>query len=483
MAAFSAGGLTLGTLSAYNIGMKNTMKLIPPFNRRALAAFAAGIIAVLSACNEKKSGAVYEFTEVGRGDIEKTVSSTGTLNPIATVKVIPRMSGKVEKVFFDFNDAVKSGDVLAELNTDMLRLQREQQMASVIKARANYDLQKLNYENQVKLAEKNLISDYELKNSKTTLDVQAAELSATEANFKSIETEISQYAYITSPIDGIVLERTINAGDTVVDSSSSNSTAIFTLAENLREMQIESWVGELDISAIAEGQAVRFTLESLPGREYQGEVESKRLMPSVQDNVVSYKVIISVENPDGSLLPGMTCSVEFIEERSEGVLLVPNAALRFQPSSLTTEEVSALVFDAGLQGMTEEQRAAATAARAAAASSASGGNTAAGNTQSSGLAGMLMPSGGMMRGPGGGARTGGNAARTGTGSGRAAGEGGSSTPPTPPKPLWYLDDAGKPACILVRPGVSDGLRTEVRPVSPDITLEGMSVILRERVQP
>jgi HlyD family secretion protein len=211
-------------------------------------------------------------------------------------------------------------------------------------------------------------------------------------------------------------------------------------------------------------------------------------MPSVQDNVVSYKVIISVENPDGSLLPGMTCSVEFIEERSEGVLLVPNAALRFQPSSLTTEEVSALVFDAGLQGMTEEQRAAATAARAAAASSASGGNTAAGNTQSSvnasgGLAGMLMPSGGMMRGPGGGARTGGNAARTGTGSARAAGEGGSRTPPTPPKPLWYLDDAGKPACILVRPGVSDGIRTEVRPVSPDITLEGMSVILRERVQP
>jgi HlyD family secretion protein len=424
----------------------------------------------LAGCSAKAGGTVYEFTAVSRGSLEKTVSSTGTLNPVATVKVLPRMSGKVEKIHTDFNAPVKSGEILAELNTDMLRLQREQQMASVIKARANYELQQLNYQNQAKLAEKNLISDYELKTGKTNMDVQAAELAAAEASFKAIETEINQYAYITSPIDGIVLERNINVGDTVVDSSSSNSTAIFTLAENLKEMQIESWVGELDISSIAEGQSVRFTLESLPGRTYQGEVESKRLMPSVQDNVVSYKVIISVENPDGSLLPGMTCSVEFIEERSENVLLVPNAALRFQPSSLKAEEISDLIFNAGLKNLSETERAAAIAARAEAqkAAQASGSQ----NSQA-GLAGLLMPGGGrMMRGAGGGG------GRTQAGGGRAPGE----APPSPPKPLWYLDGSGKPACLLVRTGVSDGIRTEISPLSQDDNPESLNIILREKVQ-
>jgi HlyD family secretion protein len=422
-------------------------------------------LAVLTGCSSKSGDPVYEFTAISRGSLEKTVSSTGTLNPVATVKVLPRMSGKVEKIYVDFNTPVKSGEILAELNTDMLRLQREQQMTSVIKARANYELQQLNYQNQVKLAEKNLISDYELKTGKTSLDIQAAELAAAEASLKAIETEINQYAYITSPIDGIVLERNINVGDTVVDSSSSNSSAIFTLAENLREMQIESWVGELDISSIAEGQAVRFTLESLPGRTYQGEVESKRLMPSIQDNVVSYKVIISVENPDGSLLPGMTCSVEFIEDRSDNVLLAPNAALRFQPSGLSAEEIGGLVFHAGLKGMDEAQRAAAVAARAEAQKQPA---RASGNSQT-GLAGLFMPGGRRMtRGPGGGRNQ-----------GPASGE----ALPSPPKPLWYLDPGGKPACILVRTGTSNGVHTAVRAVWEGDKLEGLSVILRERVQP
>jgi HlyD family secretion protein len=443
-----------------------------PHRAAALALAFAGLS--LAACASKSRGAVYEFTTVSRGTLEKTVASTGALNPVATVKVLPRMSGKVEKIYTDFNAQVKRGDILAELNTDVLRLQREQQMASVVKARANYELQQLNYQNQVKLAEKSLISEYELKTSKTTLDIQAAELAAAEANFKSIETEINQYAYITSPIDGIVLERNINEGDTVVDSSSSNSSAIFTLAENLKDMQIESWVGELDIASIKEGQPVRFTLESLPGRSYQGEVESKRLMPSVQDNVVSYKVIISVENPDGSLLPGMTCSVEFIEERSENILLVPNAALRFQPAALGSDEISDLVFNAGLKGMDEAQKAAALAAREEAgkqAAQASGGTG-----SQAGLAALMLPSGPMMRGrgqPPGGRNQG--------AAGRPA-EAPSGAPPSPPKPLWYLDSGGKPACILVRAGTSDGSRTEIRPLRGDENLEGMSVILREKVQ-
>ena len=246
------------------------------------------IIFVLSAsCSGKKSKpASYEFTNINRGTLERTVSSSGTINPVATVKVLPQMSGKVEKIFVDYNDPIRKGDILAELNTDMLKLQFEQMNASVIKARANYELQQINYNNQLALAEKNLISEYELKTGKTSLDNQAADLTVAEANLKVKQTEINQYAYITSPIDGIVLDRKINVGDTVVDSSSNNSSAIFTLAENLKEMQIEAVVGELDVVSIEKGQPVRFTLESLPGRSFLGIVETLRMVPVVSNNVV-----------------------------------------------------------------------------------------------------------------------------------------------------------------------------------------------------
>ena len=156
---------------------------------------------IAAGCKNNKNAPVYEFTTIGRGTIEKTVSSTGTLNPVATVKVLPRMSGKVEKIYTDYNASVKKGELLAELNTDNLRLKREQQLAQVIKARANYELQTLNFQNQEMLAEKNLISDYEYKTSRTNLEVQKAELSAAESNLASIELEINQYAFITSPID------------------------------------------------------------------------------------------------------------------------------------------------------------------------------------------------------------------------------------------------------------------------------------------
>jgi HlyD family secretion protein len=459
--------------------MKTTTK--GKAKRTAALAAAAFIAAALSGCAAKSGNAVYEYTQVSRGTLEKTVSSSGALSPVATAKVLPRMSGKVEKVYADYNSLVKSGEVLAELNTDMLRLQREQQLASVVKARANYELQLLNYQNQVKLADKNLISEYELKTGKTTLDIQAAELSAAEANLKAIDAEINQYAYITSPIDGIILERAINVGDTVVEGSSSNSTAIFTVAENLTEMRIESWVGELDIASISEGQAVRFTLESLPGRTYTGVVESKRLLPTVQSNVVSYNVIINVENQDGSLLPGMTCAVEFIEERSENILLVPNAALRFEPSNLTTDEKSDLVFNAGLNNMSEEQQAAAINQREEAKKSASSGSQTSTQTGLATLISSPMPVGAMMGGAGGGPG-GGNARQSQgaqTGTSRPA-ETSAQITPLVTKPLWYMDSNGKLDVILVSVGSSDGTRTEIRPLNGQ-DLEGMSVVLKEKV--
>ncbi|MDR2246012.1 MAG: efflux RND transporter periplasmic adaptor subunit [Treponema sp.] len=446
---------------------------------------ALGIFLLLAAgCGSHKAGTVkeYEFTAVIRGTLEKTVSAAGSLKPVATVSVLARMSGKVEKIYVDYNDVIHKGDILAELNTDMLRLQREQQAASVVKARANYELQVLNYRNQEKLAEKNLISDYELKTGKTTLDIQNAELAAAEASLRAIETEINQYAFIVSPIDGIVLERNISEGDTVVEGSSSNSTSLFTLAENLEEMQIEAGVGELDISGIRKGQGVRFTLEALPGKPFSGVVETIRLMPAIQDNVVSYTVIVNVDNSGGSLLPGMTCAVEFIEERNENILLVPNAALRYQPTALTEDAIADMVFTAGLRGKAEEEKRLALEQRKAALEARSRGGNATAPQARNGLTGLMT--GGPPGGPGmpSGNRRG---SENMSGGSAAAVPPGRGQPPAPPKPLWYISAEGRLDCVLVTAGITDGSRTEIRlwggAGGETGILEGLSVILREKV--
>ena len=424
---------------------------------KPMAVFALLIFAImLAGCtNEKARSATYEFTNIRRANIERTVSASGTIHPVATVKVLPRMSGKVEKVFVDYNDTVRIGDILAELNTDMLRLQRDQQYANVSKARANYELQLINFQSQEALAEKNLISEFELRTGRTNLDNMAADLAVAEANLRKIETEISQYAYITSPINGIVLDRNINPGDTVVDSTSSSSASIFVLAENLRDMQIEAGVGELDIASIHKGQSVRFTLESLPGRSFTGTVENLRMVPMVSNNVVSYTVIISAQNPDGSLLPGMTCAVDFIVERSENALTVSNAALRYQPTTLSADRIEEMIFYASLAEMDEEQRTAALEARAEATQAASQSSS-----SSSGIAGILTGGGGQQRPP----------PRPVAGQGRRV--------DVVMRNIWYFTDDGRLEVMRVQTGISNGTSTEIFSAE---NLEGKQVILRERL--
>ncbi|MCL2180731.1 MAG: efflux RND transporter periplasmic adaptor subunit [Treponema sp.] len=419
------------------------------------------LAALLSgACSANMAKAVsYEFTSVRRGTLERTVSSSGTINPVATVRVLPRMSGKVEEVYVDYNDTVTRGQVLAQLNTDVLRLQRDQQQASVQKARANYELQLINYRNQEALAERNLISEYELRTSRTTLNNQAADLAVAEANFRVIETEINQYAFITSPIDGIVLDRNINVGATVVDSSSNNSTSIFTIAENLREMQIEATVGELDVTSVHKGQEVRFSLESLPGRRFIGIVETVRMIPSVSNNVVSYTVVINVENHDGSLLPGMTCAVDFIVERTEDVLLVSNAALRYQPTSLNADMISEMVFNASLANMNEEQRQAAVEARSQSQQQR--------QTTQSGSSSPSITS--LM--------TGQRAPRAPRGQEQGT-QGGRAARVVVLRNLWFMNDSGRLDVMQVRTGISDGSSTQI---FADDNFEGREVILRERL--
>ena len=415
-------------------------------------------VTLLAGCGNRKKVPVYDHTTIARGTLERVVSATGTINPVAEVKVLPQMSGKVEKLFVDYNDKVRKGNILAELNTDVLKLQRQQQSASVQKARANYELQKINYSNQEILAAKNLISEYELKTSKTTLDNQAADLAVAEANLNEIDTKINQYAFVTSPIDGIVLDRKINVGDTVVDSSSNNSSAMFTIAENLNEMQIGAAVSELDVSSIRQGQSVRFTLESMPGRSFHGEVQTLRMVPVISNNVVSYTVVVKVDNKDGSLLPGMTCSVDFIVEHIENVLTVPNAALRYQPTILSDTEVADMVFNADIANLGDREKKAAIEARAEAQAQAAQNSQ--NSNQNAGLASLMM--GGRPRMP--------NMRSQGSGQGH-------NGQTVVIRNLWYLKE-GKPEVMRVQTGITDGTSTEIHSTE---NLEGRQIILREKM--
>ncbi len=426
----------------------------------------------LSGCAKKAGAAgnpVYEFATVARGTVEKSVSSSGNLEPVSSVSVLAQMSGIAEKVYADYNDRVTKGQVLIELNTDMLKLEQEKQRAAVEKARANYDLQSLNYSNQLKLADKGLISDFEVKTAKTSLAVAQAEYVSEQAALKVIQTEINQYALIKSPITGVVLSRSVDVGQSVVEGSSSNASSLFTIAEDLAQMEIEATVDEIDIASITKGQAVRFTVEAFPGKTFTGRVETIRLVPTTTDNVVSYTVIIVLDNEDGSLLPGMTAEVQFIVSKKSDVLLVPNAALRFEPSSLSAEEIASKTLEAELALLPPDERAKAEEKKAKAP--AAGVSPA---KKSVGLTSLVMGSG--PRGPGMGGSRGNSHSSNGTKQGSSSPADASSVGVL--KNVWYIDDTGALKVMKVTAGVSDGTNTEV---TPSGELEGMKIIVKEKV--
>jgi HlyD family secretion protein len=232
-------------------------------------------------------------------------------------------------------------------------------------------------------------------------------------------------------------------------------------------MQIEAMVGELDITNIQIGQIVRFTLESLPGRTFLGEVETLRLTPVITNNVVSYPVIIKVENLDGSLLPGMTCAIDFIVDHSRNILMVPNTALRFQPTNLSEERIAEMVFNASLENMSNEQRQFAVQTREASIQNA--------NLSTNGALTNLMMGGGQNVNMMGMGNPGGNR-QPGMGQGQRPAQNRDSAPVM--RNLWFINDDGQLEVIQVQTGISSGSFTEIR--VPD-DFEGKQIIIRERI--
>lgn len=272
----------------------------------------------------------YLFATVTRGALENLVSSTGTLAALETVEVGTQVSGTIARIEADYNDHVRKGQVLAVLDQALFTAQVNEAEANVAKARAALAQAEDEYRRNRPLAEKGFLSAQEFLPISTGVDTARAALAAAEAALARTRTNLA-YTVIRSPIDGTVIKRSVEAGQTV--AASLNTPTLFVIARDLAQMQIEANVDESDIGQIRNGQPVRFTVQSYPTETFQGVVSQIRLQPQTISNVVNYTVLIDAANDRGLLLPGMTATVDFVISRVENALLVPNAALRFQPAN------------------------------------------------------------------------------------------------------------------------------------------------------
>jgi len=443
-------------------------------NRWTILVCALSVMVIFSSCSKSASTDAnkesYEFTTVSKGSIENTVTTSGTLEVVSSVDVLAEMSGRIENVYVNYNDHVKKGQVLARINTDLLKIQEKAAQSSVDKYQAIYDLQTLTVKNSKALFDKDLISDYDYKSAVATLNADKADLASAKASLEQIQTEINQYAYVTSPIDGIVLARDVDPGSSVTGGSVSSSTTLFTLTNSLAQMEIEAEVDELDIGSVKVGQEVRFTVAADSDQNFTGTVKEVRLMPETSDNLVYYYVIILADNSSGKLLPGMTATVNFITQEKDNILTVSSAVLRFTPASLTDAEKQRALFLANLSSdMSQADREQAIAEYDATQKAQS---TSEKTTQTGGLSSLISNSG-SLRGPmmGGSPPQSQNQQTNQT-------EQSTSTSSVVRKPLWYIDDTGKLAAVMVQVGISDTTKTEI--IGAD-SLEGKEVILKAKV--
>jgi len=288
------------------------------------------ISALLAISCAKKTGTAgdYQTAKVTRGDLMVTVSSTGTLAPDDTVQVGTEVSGTIKNIYVDYNDKVKKGQVLARLKTDLMEANLHDAEANVSKCQAEDEEARTNYNQNKTLFDKGYLSEKEFLPYKTAVTTTKASLTSAQAELDKAKTNMD-YATIYSPIDGIVLARNIEAGQTV--AASYSTPTLFVLAKDLTNLKIIALVDETDISQIKLNQEVTFTVTAYPEKVFTGKVRQIRPQSTTVSNVVNYTVIVSANNEEKLLLPGMTTTIEFIINKANDALLVPNTALKFNP--------------------------------------------------------------------------------------------------------------------------------------------------------
>ena len=275
------------------------------------------------------SEAKYLTAEAEKGDIRIFVTATGTAEAVTTVLVGSQVSGTISALYVDFNDRVTKGQTIAQLDPTFLRAQVSQVQADLEKATASVSLSQKEYDRALSLFKKAMISESERDLALTNHELALAQEKSARANLERARTNLN-YATIVSPIDGVVISRDVDVGQTV--AASLQAPTLFTIANDLAEMQIETSIDEADIGRIKEGQQAVFTVDAFPERTFQGIVSQVRLSPEIVQNVVTYDVIIQASNPDLLLKPGMTANVTVLVDERENVLKVPAGALRFRPA-------------------------------------------------------------------------------------------------------------------------------------------------------
>ena len=271
----------------------------------------------------------YKQHTVEKGNLTQTVSANGTLNPVVLVNVGTQVSGTVTKLYVDFNDKVREGQPLLELDSSLLAAQARQTAANVINVAATLDLAHASEARMKALFEQEYVSRQELDQAVQVRRSAEAQLAQSKAAADKDRVNLA-YTTIRSPVSGVVVDRVVDLGQTV--AASLQTPVLIKIAQDLSEMRIDSSFAEADIGSIKEGQKVRFTVDAFPNRNFQGEVQQIRLNATTQQNVVTYNVRVSLSNPEQILLPGMTAYVNIAVQSRQDVLLVPNAALRFKPA-------------------------------------------------------------------------------------------------------------------------------------------------------
>ena len=315
-----------------------------PFAVIAIAVLALGAGAwYFSQRNASDNAGTWRTVEVEQGDIRVAISATGTLSAISTVVVGSQISGQVTDVLVDFNDKVEQGQVIAKIDPSSYQAQIEQGSAQIASARASLAQAQaslknaeLDHRRKAELGERQLVARSDIDLARAALDQARAQVASAQAQIdqqtaSTMTTRINlERTVIRSPVDGVVLTRTIEPGQTV--AASLQAPELFTIAEDLSKMKIELAVDEADIGQVQAGQGVAFTADAFADRQFRGVVDQVRLSATNTSNVVTYPVVVTVDNSDGILLPGLTVNAEIEVSRRDGVLKVSNAALRYKPT-------------------------------------------------------------------------------------------------------------------------------------------------------
>jgi len=420
---------------------------------------AGAILGYVLIKNGKSSQVKYRTEAITKGDIQALVVTSGTVNPINIVDVGSQVSGKISKLYADFNSQVKAGQVVAELERDLLKAKVDQnesnyqsRQASLERSQTTLEQMQKKYERSLDLFQKNQLSLEEKEtaeanylSAKSDLVTAKASLSQAKSQLDSSKVDLS-YATIISPIDGVVITRSVNVGQTV--AASFQAPVLFKVATDLTKMRVECTVDETDIGKVKEGQTCRFTVSAFPNETFNGVVTQVRYSPETVQNVVTYTTVVNAENPDMKLRPGMTATVSIVVGEAKNVLKVPNSALRFTPT-LPEEELKKIYasMGPGQGGQTGEKR--------------------------EGQRGESQ-------------RQGGQRTNSGQTTFQMGGQSGEITPEMKAKlqqmrqrqggRVWYQDEQGKLKFVMVRTGITDNTYSEV---TRGELKEGMTIIIGE----